>query len=52
VIGADVLRELLPLERMVYYNFKTFFPTENVDTFLIDGIGDKNFHKISPVICD
>jgi hypothetical protein len=35
-----VLRELLSLERMVDHNLDTLLGIEDIDTLLIDGIGD------------
>ncbi len=45
MIRSDILRELISLKRKVYNNLKTLLGTENVDTLLINGIGDENFHS-------
>jgi hypothetical protein len=46
VIGANVFSELLSLEGKVYDNLQALLRIEDVDTLLVDGISDKDFHGL------
>ena len=48
MIRSDMLGEFFPFERVIDCNLKTIFGVEDLDTFLVNGIGDKDSHRITP----
>jgi hypothetical protein len=48
MIGADVLGKPFALEGVVDGNLEILLCMENVDTFLVNGIGYEDFHGLVP----